>query len=83
MAAAAEASLPRPVIEAAVDAAAPADHALWHLEQALAGDPGALILGAPPVVGALTAELIARGSVTLTVPPCAACGRTGKPLFRG
>jgi integrase len=83
MAMAAEASLPRPVIEAAVDAAAPAGHVLWHLEQALAGDPGTLILGAPPVAGALAAELIARGSVTLAVPACAACGRTGKPLFRG
>jgi hypothetical protein len=83
LAVAAEASLPRPVIEAAVDAAAPAGQVLWHLEQALAGGPGALILGAPPVAGKLAAELIARGSATLAVPACAACGRTGKPLFRG
>lgn len=72
----------RLVIEAAVDAAAPAGHVLWHLEQALAGDPAALVLGAPPAAGALAAELAARGSA-LAVPVCAACGRTGKPLFRG
>lgn len=83
MALAAEASLPRPVIEAAVDAVAASGQVLWHLEQALAGDPAALILGAPPVAGALAAELAARGSATVTVPACAACGRTGKPLFRG
>ena len=35
----------------------------------------ALILGAPPVAGALAAELAARGSATLAVPACAACGR--------
>ena len=83
LAVAADRSLPRPVIEAAVDAAAPACDVLWHLEQALAGDPAALILGGPPVAGALAAELAARGSATLAVPACAACGRTGKPLFRG
>ena len=65
-----------------MDAAAPAGHVLWHLEQALAGDPAALVLGAPPAAGALAAELAARGSA-LAVPVCAACGRTGKPLFRG
>ena len=82
LAVAADRSLPRLVIEAAVDAAAPAGHVLWHLEQALAGDPAALVLGAPPAAGALAAELAARGSA-LAVPACAACGRTGKPLFRG
>jgi hypothetical protein len=77
------ASLPRPVIAAAVDAVAPAGQALRHLAAALADDPGALSRGAPPVAGRLTAELIARGSATLTVPACTGCGRTGWPLFRG
>ncbi|MGH3407367.1 MAG: hypothetical protein ACRDRJ_33430, partial [Streptosporangiaceae bacterium] len=83
LAAAADGSLPLPVIEAAVDAAAPSGQVLWHLERALAGGPGALLRGAPPVAGRLAAELIARGSATLAIPCCAACGRTGKPLFRG
>ena len=54
-----------------------------ELTAALAADPGALICGAPPVAGRLAIELIARGSVALTVPACAACGRIGRPLFRG
>jgi hypothetical protein len=83
MAAAAEGSLPRPVIEAAVEAVAPAGQALRQLALALAADPGALAKGAPPVAGKLAAELIARGSSALTVPACAVCGRTGKPLTRG
>ena len=45
--------------------------------------PDALSRGAPPVAGRLAAELIARGSAALTIPACAACGRTGLPLFRG
>jgi hypothetical protein len=81
LAAAAEGSLPRPVIDAAVQAAAPAGQALWRLAQVLAADPGALRAGAPPIAGRLAAELIGRGSATLAVPRCARCGRTGKPLF--
>jgi hypothetical protein len=83
MAAAAEGSLPRPVIEAAIEAVAPAGQALRQLALALAADPGALAKGTPPVAGKLAAELIARGSSAVTVPACAACGRTGKPLTRG
>ena len=83
MAAAAEGSLPRPVIEAAVEAVASAGQALRQLTLALAADPGALSCGAPPVAGRLAAELIARGSATLAIPACAVCGRAGKPLFRG
>jgi hypothetical protein len=83
MAAAAEGSLPLPVVEAAVDAVAPAGQALRQLAMALVADPGALSRGAPPVAGRLATELIARGSATLAVPSCAVCGRTGKPLFRG
>ena len=83
MAAAAEGSLPRRVIEAAVLAVAPSGQALRQLALALSAEPTALRIGAPPVAGRLAAELIARGSATLTVPACAACGRTGRPLFRG
>ena len=83
IAAAADGSLPRPVIGAAVDAVAPGGQALRHLVLALSADPGALAAGAPPVAGKLAAALIARGSAVLTVPACTACGRAGKPLFRG
>jgi hypothetical protein len=83
MAAAAEGTLPRAVIEAAVDAAAAAGQALRQLALALAADPGCLAKGAPPVAGRLAAELIARGSATWPVPACAVCGRAGKPLTRG
>ena len=83
MAVAADDSLPRPVIEAAVDAVAPSGQAVRHLSLALSADPGALAAGAPPAVGKLAAALIARGSAALAVPACTVCGRTGKPLFRG
>ena len=82
IAAAADRSLPRPVIEAAVDAAAPARLAMSRLAAALAADPGALIAGAPPLAGRLAAELTVRGSTALTLPACAVCGRAGKPLSR-
>jgi len=71
------------VIQAAVDAVAPGGQALRQLEDALAADPAALAAGAPPVAGRLAIELIARGSATLAIPACTACGRAGKPLFRG
>ena len=48
----------------------------------LAADPGALARGAPPVAGRLAAELIARGSKTLTLPACARCSRSGIPRYR-
>jgi len=83
MAAATDRSLPRPVLEAAVEAVAPSGQALRQLAIALAADPAALAKGAPPVAGKLAAELIARGSAVLTVPVCTICGRTGKPLSRG
>ena len=83
LAAAADRSLPGEAVAAAVDAAAPTGRAMSCLAAALAADPGALASGAPPTAGRLAAELIARGSGTLSVPACAACGRAGKPLFRG
>ena len=81
--AAADPSLPRAVIEAAIEAVAPAGMALRQLAAALAADPGALSRGAPPMAGRLAAELIARGSAALTAPACVICGRSGRPLFRG
>jgi hypothetical protein len=81
--AAADPSLPRAVIEAAIEAVAPAGMALHQLAAALAADPGALSRGAPPIAGRLAAELIARGSAALTAPACVICGRSGRPLFRG
>jgi hypothetical protein len=83
MAAAAEGSLPRTVIESAVEVVAPAGQALRQLALALAADPQALSHGAPPVAGRLATELIARGSVTLTIPACVVCGRAGRALCRG
>jgi hypothetical protein len=83
IASAADGSLPREVIEEAVAAVAPSGQALRQLSLALAADPGALSRGAPPVAGKLAAELAARGSATIAVPTCAACGRAGRPLFRG
>jgi hypothetical protein len=80
---AADRSLPRNAIEEAVAAVAPSGQALAQLALALADGPGALAAGAPPVAGNLAAELAARGSTVITVPACADCGRTGKPLFRG
>lgn len=82
IAAAADRSLSRPAVAAAVDAAAPSGLAMSRLAAALAADPGALASGAPPLAGRLAAELIARGSTVLTLPACTVCGRTGKPLFR-
>jgi hypothetical protein len=83
IASAAGPSLSLDAVAAAVDAAAPTGHAMALLAAALAGGPGALAAGAPPVAGRLAAELIARGAADLAPPACAACGRTGKPLFRG
>ena len=83
LAAAADRSLPRAAVAAAVDAVAPGGQVLWHLEQALAAGPQALRLGAPPLAGRLAAELAARGSAALDACGCAACGRTGLPLTFG
>lgn len=79
----ADPTMARASVAAAIDAVAPGGQALGHLEQALAGGPLALELGAPPIAGRLAIELIACGSTVLTVPRCARCGRTGKPLTRG
>jgi hypothetical protein len=62
---------------AAVDAVATSPAVLPELAAALAADPDMLRHGAPPVARRLGAELIARGSTTLTPPACARCGGPG------
>jgi len=76
------ASLPASAAAAAVDAVVTSPAVLRELAAALAADPDMLRHGAPPAAGRLAAELIARGSTTLTLPACARCGRTGMPLYR-
>jgi hypothetical protein len=77
--AAVETSLSTQDVAAAVETVA-AHHAVWRsLAAALESDPQALTTGAPPAVGRLVTELIARGS-TLPPPRCVTCGRTGRPL---
>jgi hypothetical protein len=78
--AAVETSLPQPVIAAAVEAVAGTGLALSRLTTALHADPAALARGAPPLVGRLVLELVARGSTALRAPACVVCGKTGAPL---
>lgn len=66
-------------LSSAVAAAAPSAKALSVLAGALAPGPGALAVGAPPVVGRLVRELRARGA-TLPEPVCARCGRAHPKL---
>lgn len=72
--------LPRRVVADAVDAVvADRPATLRSLAAALTAHPTALTVGAPPTVGRLVVELIARGGA-LGVPTCAVCGRTDRPL---
>lgn len=80
-AAAADPTLPGPAVQAALDATATTAAALRELAAAIQADPAALAAGAPPVVGRLVTELIARGAA-LPPPACARCGRIGHPLAR-
>lgn len=79
---AAEPSLPAAEVEASFDAVITNGAALRSLSAALDDDPHVLHIGAPPVVGRLVTELIARGSTTFTLPVCAGCHRTGRQLIR-
>jgi hypothetical protein len=75
-----ETSLSAADIAAAVAAVA-TNPAVWRsLATALEADPDALTVGAPPAIGRLVTELIARGSTTVTAPRCVVCGCTGRPL---
>jgi hypothetical protein len=79
---AAEPSLHPEQVAAAFDAAVANSAALRSLTAALADDPDALRIGAPPVAGRLAAELVARGSATFVLPACVRCGRDDRPLGR-
>ena len=81
---AADRSLAPGQVAAAVDAAAGNGQALRSLTAALAGRTARDVLadGAPPGVGRLVTELIARGSAGFTAPACKSCGTTGRPLTR-
>lgn len=70
----ADPTLPRSVVVAALDAVGTHPAVLRELAAALDADPGALSVGAPPVIGRLLAALRTAGSV-LPAPGCAACGR--------
>jgi hypothetical protein len=78
--AAVDTSLSTQDVAAAVDAVATNHAVLRSLATALGSDSLALTHGAPPAVGRLVAELIARGSTTLRTPTCVICGRSGRPL---
>ncbi|MGE5291118.1 MAG: hypothetical protein ACM3ML_28755 [Micromonosporaceae bacterium] len=72
--------LPRQVVADAVDTVvAERPATLRSLAVALSSHPTALSVGAPPTVGLLVTELIARGAA-LAVPACVVCARTGRPL---
>ena len=74
--AAADRSLTAGQVAAAVDAVAGHGAVLRSLTEALAAGEAADVLacGAPPAVGRLVTELIARGSTVFAAPACAACG---------
>lgn len=76
---AADPTLPSAQVAAAVDAVATHPAVLRVLAAALDADPTALVVGAPPVIGRLLAQLRTVGSV-LAVPGCVRCGRTDRPL---
>jgi hypothetical protein len=80
--AAADPSLSSEQVTAAFDAVVTSPQTLRSLAAALAADPQALRVGAPPLVGRLVAELVARGSTTLVVAACVRCGRTDRKLHR-
>ena len=79
---AAEPSLPTAEVEASFDAVITNGAAMRSLSAALDDDPDVLHIGAPAVVGRLVTELVARGSMTFTLPVCAGCRRTGRELIR-
>jgi len=70
----ADPALPADHAWAAIETAAGNGAALGELARVLADGAGPLLVGAPPTVGRLVAELRARGS-QLPAPVCARCGR--------
>lgn len=69
-------------VQAALARVAGHPAALRALATALAADPAALAVGAPPMVGRLVATLRAEGGTSLPAPSCAVCAREGLALTR-
>ncbi len=69
-------------VEAALAVVASRPSALRSLAVALAADPAALSIGAPPKLGELVLALRAQGATCLPVPQCARCQRQGLELTR-
>ena len=69
-------------VEAALAVVADRPAALRSLATALAADPTALTIGAPPKVGQLIQALRAQGATCLPAPQCAICQRQGLKLTR-
>ena len=69
-------------VQAALAAVADRPAALRSLATALAADPTALTIGAPPKVGELVLALRAQGATCLPAPQCAICHRQGLKLTR-
>src|SRR5664280_1525896 len=79
---AADPALSASQIETALQVVVTSPAVLRALAAALAADPAALSTGAPPVVGRLVTELVARGAGSLPEPSCVHCRRTDRPLTR-
>ena len=75
-----ERSLSTAEVVAALEAVVTNPAVLRSLATALETDPDALTVGAPPAIGRLVTELIARGSTSVNAPRCVVCGGTGRPL---
>jgi hypothetical protein len=73
-------ALSAPQVQAAIAAVAGHRAALRSLDVALAADPGALAVGAPPMVGRLVEALRSGGAASLPAPCCVLCAREGLPL---
>lgn len=69
-------------VTAALAAVAGHPAAVRSLAAALAADPNALALGAPPMVGQLILALRDRGATSPPIPQCAVCQRQGLKLTR-
>ena len=69
-------------VERALAAVAGHPAAVRSMALALAADPTALAIGAPPMVGQLVEALRAQGWTSLPAPQCAVCQRQGLELTR-
>ena len=79
---AADPTLTTAQVQAAIETVAGHPAALRSLATALAADPMALAIGAPPMVGRLVQALRAHGTTALPAPSCVVCRREGLKLTR-